>query len=74
MSALDDVLAAVAAAMHESASRWYLFGAQAATLWGEEEFLDRAINVQFEGTAVPVIRTSPLPPALIPWTLADGVW
>jgi hypothetical protein len=31
---LDDVLAAVAAAMHESALRWYLFGAQAATLWG----------------------------------------
>src|SRR6185295_18406032 len=26
--------AAVTAAMKESASRWYLFGAQAATLWG----------------------------------------
>jgi len=34
VSALDDVLAAVAAAMHENASRWYLFGAQAATVWG----------------------------------------
>lgn len=127
MSALDDVLAAVAAAMHESASRWYLFGAQAATLWGrprltadvditaeipmerldkflevmnrqgftlrfddreflnrtrvfpflhdrtgipldvvsagpglEEEFLDRAINVQVEGTTVPVISPEDL--------------
>src|SRR5205085_416365 len=122
VSALDDVLAAVAAAMHETASRWYLFGAQATTVWGrprltadvditaeiplerldnfleamkrqgfklrfddrefvnrtrvfpfvhartgvpldvvvagpglEEEFLDRAINVQVEGTTVPVI-------------------
>lgn len=34
MSALDDVLAAVAAAMQRIGSRWYLFGAQAATLWG----------------------------------------
>jgi hypothetical protein len=32
--ALDDVFAAIAAAMRESASRWYVFGAQAATLWG----------------------------------------
>jgi Nucleotidyltransferase of unknown function (DUF6036) len=30
----DDVLAAVAAAMRETKARWYLFGAQAATLWG----------------------------------------
>jgi hypothetical protein len=127
VSALDEVLAAVAAAMHENAWRWYLFGAQAATLWGrprltadvditaeipfesldsfveamkrrgftlrfddrefvnrtrvfpflhdrtgvpldvvlagpglEEEFLDRAINVQFEGTAVPVISPEDL--------------
>jgi hypothetical protein len=127
VSALDDVLAAVAAAMHENASRWYLFGAQAATLWGrprltadvditaeiksedldkfleamkrqgftlrfddrdfvsrtrvfpflhdrtglpldvvlagpglEEEFLDRAIDVQIEGTTVPVISPEDL--------------
>lgn len=32
--ALDDVFAAIAVAMRESASRWYVFGAQAATLWG----------------------------------------
>lgn len=31
---LDEVFAAIAAAMAESGSRWYLFGAQAATLWG----------------------------------------
>ena len=127
MSALDDVLAAVASAMNESASRWYLFGAQAATLWGrprltadvditaeipvermdkfldamrrrgftlrfddrefvnqtrvlpflhdrtgvpldlvlagpglEEEFLDRAINFEVEGTTVPVISPEDL--------------
>src|SRR2546430_916477 len=127
VSALDDVLAAVAAAMHESAARWYLFGAQATTVWGrprltadvditaeiplerqdnfleamkrqgfklrfddrefvnrtrvfpflhdrtgipldvvvagpglEEEFLDRAINVQVEGTTVPVISPEDL--------------
>jgi hypothetical protein len=125
--ALDDVLAAVAAAMHEIAARWYLFGAQAATLWGrprltadvdvtaeispehvdkfieamkqqgftlrfddrdfvsrtrvfpflhdrtglpldvvlagpglEEEFLNRAINVQLERTMVPVISPEDL--------------
>lgn len=125
--ALDDVLAAIAAAMKESSSRWYLFGAQAATLWGrprltadvdvtvsippgrrddflkamkghafhlrfddaefvdrtrvfpfvhersgipvdivlagpglEEEFLDRAINVQIEGMIVPVISPEDL--------------
>ena len=113
--------------MHESGSRWYLFGAQAATLWGrprltadvdimaeirferlddfleamkrqgfalrfddrefvnrtrvfpflhhrtgvpldvvlagpglEEEFLDRAIDIQIEGTAVPVISPEDL--------------
>ena len=34
VSAPDDVLAAVAAAMQRIGSRWYLFGAQAATLWG----------------------------------------
>jgi hypothetical protein len=127
VSALGDVLAAVAAAMHESGSRWYLFGAQAATLWGrprltadiditaeipfdrldnfletmkrqgftlrfddrefvtrtrvfpflhhgtgvpldvvlagpglEEEFLARAVNVQVEGTTVPVISPEDL--------------
>jgi predicted nucleotidyltransferase len=32
--ALDDVLAAIAAAMRDTGLRWYLFGAQAATLWG----------------------------------------
>jgi hypothetical protein len=34
VSALDEVLVAVAAALREGTSRWYLFGAQAATLWG----------------------------------------
>ena len=34
VSALDDVLAAVAGAMRQTGSRWYLFGAQAATVWG----------------------------------------
>ena len=32
--AFDEVLAGVASAMRECALRWYLFGAQAATLWG----------------------------------------
>jgi len=32
--ALDEVLAAVAAAMRDFAARWYLFGAQAASPWG----------------------------------------
>lgn len=124
--AFDDVLAALAAAMRETQSRWYLFGAQAATLWGrprltadiditaeipsdridefvasmrrqafhlrledrefltrtrvlpfvhatgipldvvlagpglEEEFLTRAIEVDFEGTVVPVISPEDL--------------
>lgn len=34
MSALDDVLAAVTEAMRQLGARWYLFGAQAATVWG----------------------------------------
>ncbi len=32
--ALDEVLAAVAAVIRDIAARWYLFGAQAASLWG----------------------------------------
>jgi hypothetical protein len=31
---LDEVLAGIASAMQACALRWYLFGAQAATLWG----------------------------------------
>jgi hypothetical protein len=34
VSALDDVLASVVAAMQQIGSRWYLFGAQAAVIWG----------------------------------------
>src|SRR5436190_20787576 len=51
VSALDDVLAAVAAAMHESTSRWYLFGAQAATLWGRPRLtadVDITAEIPFE--------------------------
>ncbi|HEX7679268.1 MAG TPA: hypothetical protein VF713_14150 [Thermoanaerobaculia bacterium] len=51
MSALDDVLAAVAAAMHENAARWYLFGAQAATLWGRPRLtadVDITAEIPFE--------------------------
>jgi hypothetical protein len=33
-SVLAEVFTGVAAAMRESSARWYLFGAQAATLWG----------------------------------------
>lgn len=49
--ALDDVLAAVAAAMHESGARWYLFGAQAATLWGRPRLtadVDITAEIRFE--------------------------
>src|SRR5688500_12492768 len=48
---LDDVLAAVAAAMQESGSRWYLFGAQAATLWGRPRLtadVDVTAEIPFE--------------------------
>src|SRR5437773_11854900 len=44
VSALDDALAAVAAAMPESASRWYPFGAQAATLWGRPRLTPEATS------------------------------
>jgi hypothetical protein len=127
LPAFADVFAAVAAAMREMDVRWYLFGAQAATVWGrprltadvditaqippdridsftatmrghnfrlrfedhefvmttrvlpfvhattaipvdvvlagsgiEEEFLARAINVDIEGTVVPVISPEDL--------------
>jgi len=35
---VDEVLAALAAAMRDGGFRWYLFGAQAASLWGRPRF------------------------------------
>ena len=57
VSALDDVLAAVADAMHQIRSRWYLFGAQAATLWGRPRLTaDVDITVQIRTDQIDEFR------------------